>query len=435
MKSTKIQERKHQDPFGKGLRFYPPMGFKGIAKVAKGWFLGCDQSLDFRGDYQQERRHYTTSGCSGLKKSRMVGKASEDLHLEQLDVKTVFLHGDLDEDICMTQPEDFQSAGKEENLLCKLKKSSDIAEIKKLKRQSSQEFEMKDLCSAKQILGMSIIKDKMKGTLRLSQEKYIGKVLDKFNIKDAEASLVGSVMYAMVCTRPDIAHAVGVVSRFMSNPGREHLEAIKWLLRCLKGTSKATLCFSRKEVVLEGFSDSNYGGCLGSSKSNTGYVFTVGGTIVSWMFRIQKCVVMSTTKSEYIAIAEAGKELHIKIRYYYIREVEALRSFNWPPRKLMNRGWYLTRERGYSQFDDVSQDTLYRKSPSPAFGSCDVSWKRTEEYTKIWNLNEEINQVQDLPIHIHYFGHNLSIPTRIELIQAVHDGKRIIYNFDFWSKS
>ncbi|GJT87963.1 hypothetical protein Tco_1069680 [Tanacetum coccineum] len=151
------------------------------------------------------------------------------------------------------------------------------------------------------------------------------------------ASVVGSVMYAMVCTRPAIAHAVGVVSRFMSNPGREHWEAVKWLLCYLKGTSKATLCFSRKEVVLEGLFNSDYGGCLDSGKSTTGYVFTVGGTTVSGMSRIQKCVAMSTTEAEYMAIAEAGKELsaihfaknpvfhgrtkHIKIRYHYIREL------------------------------------------------------------------------------------------------------------------
>ncbi|GJW09833.1 FAR1-related sequence 5-like protein [Tanacetum coccineum] len=85
---------------------------------------------------------------------------------------------------------------------------------------------------------------------------------------------VGSVMCTMVYTRPAIAHAVEVVSRFMSNPGREHWEAVKWLLRYLKGTSKATLCLNRKEVALEGFYDSDYGGCLDSGKSTTGYVFT-----------------------------------------------------------------------------------------------------------------------------------------------------------------
>nr|GEX54394.1 retrovirus-related Pol polyprotein from transposon TNT 1-94 [Tanacetum cinerariifolium] len=139
--------------------------------------------------------------------------AAENLHLEQLDVKTTFLHGDLEEDIYMTQPEGFQSAREEENLrarykrcamdhCCYLKKvgssliiillyvddmlvaGSDMAEIKKLKRQLYQEFEMKDLGLAKQILGMSIIRDRTKGTLMLSQEKNIGKVFEKFNTKD-----------------------------------------------------------------------------------------------------------------------------------------------------------------------------------------------------------------------------------------------------------
>ncbi|GJV76306.1 retrovirus-related pol polyprotein from transposon TNT 1-94 [Tanacetum coccineum] len=283
--------------------------------------------------------------------------AAENLHLEQLDVKTAFLHGDLDEDIYMTQPKGFQSAGKEKT------SCSDMVEIKKLKRQLSQEFEMKDLGLTKQILGMSIIRDGMKGTIRLSQEKYLGKTEASKRRMDKVpyASVVASVMYTMVCTRPDIAHAMGVVSIFMSNPGREHWEAVKWLLSYLKGTLKATLCFSKKEVVLEGFSDSDYGGFLDSSKSTTGYVFTVGGTAVSWMSRIQKCVAMSTTEAKYMAIAEAGKELvwlkiflkeldrsqtefvlfcdnqsaihlaknlvfhgrtkHIKIRYHYIREL------------------------------------------------------------------------------------------------------------------
>ncbi|GJU30225.1 hypothetical protein Tco_1173814 [Tanacetum coccineum] len=214
-------------------------------------------------------------------------------------------------------------------------------EEKSVQIKASTETMIKDLGSTKKILGMCIIRDITKGTLRLSQEKYIGKVSEKFNMKDAKArcqplgdhfklskklapkteasrrrmgkvpyaSEVGSVMYAMVCTRPDIDHVVGVVSIFMSNPGREHWEAVKWLLRYLKGTLKATLCFSRKEVVLEGLSDSDYECYLDSGRSTTGYIFTVGGTTVSWMSRIQKCVTMSTIEAEYMAIAEVGKEL------------------------------------------------------------------------------------------------------------------------------
>ncbi|GJU83864.1 retrovirus-related pol polyprotein from transposon TNT 1-94 [Tanacetum coccineum] len=300
--------------------------------------------------------------------------AAKDLHQEQLDVKTDFLHGYLDEYIYMTQPEGFQSAGKEENLVCKLKKSlyglkqaprqwylkfdsfihrtrykrcamdncfylkkfgsslvilllyvddmlvagSDMAEIKKIKRQLSQEFKMKDLGYTKQILGMNIIRDKTNGSLRISQEKYIDKVLEKFNMKDAEARLVGSVIYVMVCIRPDIAHAVGVVSRFMSNPGREHWEAVKWLLCYLKGTSKATLYFSRKEIVLEGFSDSDYGGCLDLGKSTTCYVFTMGEAA-----KIKRVLFCDNRSAIHLAknLVSHGRTKHIKIRYHYIREL------------------------------------------------------------------------------------------------------------------
>ena len=62
-------------------------------------------------------------------------------------------------------------------------------------------------------------------------------------------------MYAMVCTRPDIAHAVGVVSRFLSNPGKEHWEAVKWILRYLKGTSKMCLCYGGAKLILESYAE------------------------------------------------------------------------------------------------------------------------------------------------------------------------------------
>ncbi|XP_074362905.1 secreted RxLR effector protein 161-like [Apium graveolens] len=114
-------------------------------------------------------------------------------------------------------------------------------------------------------------------------------------------SAVGNLMYVIVCTRPYIAHAVGVVSRFLSNPGREHWEAVKWLLRYLKGTSKVVLYFSKKNLIFEGFPDANLGGCLDTRKSTMGYIFTLGGTAVSWMSRFQKSVALSTTEAEYMA--------------------------------------------------------------------------------------------------------------------------------------
>ena len=123
------------------------------------------------------------------------------------------------------------------------------------------------------------------------------------------ASAVGSLMYAMVCTRPDIAHAVGVVSRFLSNPGKEHWNGVKWILRYLRGTSRLCLCYGNGKLELNGYSDSNYAGDNDSRKSTSGYMMIFAGGAVSWQSRLQKCITLFTTETEYIAITEGGKEL------------------------------------------------------------------------------------------------------------------------------
>ena len=123
------------------------------------------------------------------------------------------------------------------------------------------------------------------------------------------ASAVCTLMHAMVCTRPDIAHAVGVVSRYMANPGKEHWEAVKWLLRYLRGTSSTLLCFGKGKVTLQGFVDADLGGDVDSSKSTSGYIYTIGGTAVSWMSRLHKCVSLSSAEAEYEAISEAAKDM------------------------------------------------------------------------------------------------------------------------------
>ena len=123
------------------------------------------------------------------------------------------------------------------------------------------------------------------------------------------AAAVGSLMYAMVCTRPDIAHAVGVFSRYMANPGKEHWKVVKWLLRYLRGTSSTSLCFSKGKVTLQGIVNSDLGGDMDSIKSTSGYIYTTGGTVVSQMSRLKKCVSFSYTEAEYVSIAKAGKEM------------------------------------------------------------------------------------------------------------------------------
>ena len=95
------------------------------------------------------------------------------------------------------------------------------------------------------------------------------------------ASAVGSLMYAMVCTRPDIAHVVGIVSRYMNKPGKENWMAVKWILRYLRGTKNQALCFGGLNIALHGYVDANMACDIDNKRSTTWYVFTVGGTNAS----------------------------------------------------------------------------------------------------------------------------------------------------------
>ncbi|KAH9723672.1 hypothetical protein KPL70_007193 [Citrus sinensis] len=324
--------------------------------------------------------------------------AVHSMHLEQMDVKTAFLHGELEEQIVMSQPEGFedQSSG---DWVCLLKKSlygfnqsprqwylrfdsfmmklcfqrcnldccvyykeisgdmvylilyvddmliasKSMEHINFLKQQLKGEFEMKDLGPAKKILGMQLIRDWKSGTFFLTQEEYIRKVLDKFDMTTAKpvqtplpahfrlseqqcptadtdksemikipyASAVGCLMYAMVLTRPDIAHAVSVVSRYMSNPGKEHWKAVKWILRYLRGTSGHGLIYGgqrRDNSLIVGYVDADYAGDLDRRRSLTGYLFTFNNCTINWKSQLQSVVALSTTEAEYTAAAEAIKE-------------------------------------------------------------------------------------------------------------------------------
>ena len=124
------------------------------------------------------------------------------------------------------------------------------------------------------------------------------------------ASAVGSLMYAMVCTRPDIAQAVGLVSRYMENPGKTHWEAVKYIFRYLRGTPDHGLVFGGRDrdFSLVGFCDSDYAGDRDRRKSTSSYVFTIDGTAISWRVRLQTIVALSTTEEELIATVEAAKE-------------------------------------------------------------------------------------------------------------------------------
>jgi hypothetical protein len=97
------------------------------------------------------------------------------------------------------------------------------------------------------------------------------------------ASAVGSLMHAMVSTRPDILHAIGVVNRYMANPGKEHWEAVKWVLGYLRGTSYYCITYNGCSDLGYGYINSYFAGDLDKRRSTSSYVFTFAGGPVSWM--------------------------------------------------------------------------------------------------------------------------------------------------------
>ncbi|XP_070667569.1 secreted RxLR effector protein 161-like [Malus domestica] len=122
------------------------------------------------------------------------------------------------------------------------------------------------------------------------------------------ASAIGSLMYAMICTRPDIAYAVNITSRYQSNPGSEHWAAVKTVLKYLRRTKDMFLVYGRvTELRVEAYTDADFQSDVDDRSSNSRYVFTLNGEDVSWKSKKQDVIVDFTKEAEYVTAAEAGK--------------------------------------------------------------------------------------------------------------------------------
>ena len=128
------------------------------------------------------------------------------------------------------------------------------------------------------------------------------------------ALAIGSLMYAMVGTRPDIAHVMGVVSRYMSKSGKQHWEAVKWILIYLRGSTNTCLYFTGASLKLQGYVDADLTGDIDSRKSTIGSVFTLGGTTISWASNLQKIVALSTTKAHFCSPFQRYCSIEIVVR-------------------------------------------------------------------------------------------------------------------------
>lgn len=376
-----------------------------------------------------------------------------DLELHQMDVKTAFLNGKLEEEVYMKPPDGVVPRYSQNNvpMVWRLKKAlyglkqsprvwyhtidaffsslgyqrvdgdfglyvmwnndiqcvialyvddillacNNMGHLMRLKQQLKEQYEMKDVGNADFILGIKIERDRRSRLVYLSQEAYIKEVLERFRMQDCNPvstpldgnvvltqdmlnnqgrangigsdedaagnkssaidhtyrgfeendqapawdvpyqSAVGSLMYAMICTRPDIAFAVSFVSRFSNKPLRGHWRAVKHILRYLKGSSHLRLCLGKKNsddhearmldttqppiivadeikrrthVELKGYCDADWGSDMDARRSTSGYVFYVGDGVVSWCSKRQPTAALSTAEAEYMSITLACQE-------------------------------------------------------------------------------------------------------------------------------
>ncbi|XP_014492682.1 uncharacterized protein LOC106755098 [Vigna radiata var. radiata] len=213
---------------------------------------------------------------------------------------------------------------------------SSVQKIVDFKLQMLQEFEISDLGQLSYFLGIEFTKTD-EGIL-MHQSRYALDMLTKFNMlhcnpantptemgvkleKDLEEEvvdptkyrrMVGSLRY-LCNTRPDISYSVGLVSRFMQNPRISHLNAIKRILRYLKGTTKYGILLPKSgsggDVRVTAYSYSDWCGDKGDRKSIAGYVFFLDGAPISWSSTKEPVVALSSCEAEYIAACEATCEV------------------------------------------------------------------------------------------------------------------------------
>lgn len=320
--------------------------------------------------------------------------ALENWELEAMDIKTAFLHGELNEEIYMEQPEGFVKKG-QETKVCKLQKaiyglkqasrtwneklhqtlleqgykrtrsdagvyvyhhdqaevilivyvddllhmSSSTSEIKRMKKLLADKFQMRDLGPASSFLGMRITRDRSKKLLTIDQQNYTESIISRFQMDNAkprrtplpegihlqkgppgyraEASkrtyyqqMIGSLIYLMIGTRPDIAWAVSRLSQYMQDPTAEHITAVHHVFHYLRHTADYKIQYQGSgQSGLIGYSDADWGEDRDTRCSTTGFVFLMADGAVTWTSRMQKTVARSMTEAEYMALSEACSEI------------------------------------------------------------------------------------------------------------------------------
>ena len=312
---------------------------------------------------------------------------SSRLHIHQLDCKSAFLNGDLDEELYLQQPVGFDDGTEK---VCRLHKAiyglkqaprqwymklkgvlSDLgftmslsdngiyvvtkshstlylglyvddiiiatdsmSDLEEIKQSLSSKFQMKDMGGIRKFLNIEIEYNMKFGYMILSQKEAIGKLIQKFKMENCSSvqtpivnskelyqsspdvlqenipyrQLIGSLMFIMLASRPDICFSVTLLSRFLENPTPIHWKAAKRLIRYLKGTMDIGLVYRSSNIgSLTIYTDSDWANSI-DRKSISGMTIYHDGNLVSWSSRKQRCITLSTCESELVALCDGLKE-------------------------------------------------------------------------------------------------------------------------------
>ena len=228
-----------------------------------------------------------------------------------------------------------------------------------MKQQLTDRFKMKDLGESRIILGMDISRDYVNRTISLSQSRYAMKVIDRFGMSSARGQCtpmdssvdlavggkpcsgpyreaIGSLMYLMVGTRPDLAYSIGQLSKHVQNPTDAHWEAVKRVIRYIIRTKELGLVFggtygSKTPLV---YVDADWAGDCETRKSMSGFVAMMGGAAVAWGARQQEVVALSSAESEYISMCNGARET-VWLRRL-VSGMEIIDKMNYPTRMLVD---------------------------------------------------------------------------------------------------
>lgn len=359
-----------------------------IKRGADGEIIKYKARWVVRGFEQTAGTNYNDTFASVVKpmsyKTLFAFAAALDYEIEQMDVATAFLYGEVKESVFVEQPTGFEE---DEDSVCELDKAlyglkqspriwyntlaefleairyypldsdlsvfvkgntfiavyvddllifgPDKAAIAALKKDLSHRFQMTDLGPCRYYLGMEVRRDRANRTIYLNQKAYIKELLMKHDLwndtktaavpmadrlepspegyiaseslKIKYQSAVGSLMYAMLGTRVDIAYAVSALSRYASNPHDKHWQALVRVLRYLRGTVDYELVFTGPLTPLTGWSDSDWGGDS-TRRSTSGFIFNLGSGMITWSAKRQPTVALSTCEAELIGQTQATKE-------------------------------------------------------------------------------------------------------------------------------